>query len=709
MKRINGIFLTLALLMVVQGIKAESYTGTLERHGAKIEYSFSGECKVTDKSKAMYGGMYPTIVGTVIDGEVKAGSALNVSLKKLMGSEKWKTLKIAITVGTINNNFVNYDKIESDNGVASKSITVPDEVVTDDGEKVKVKSIHISYYYRTLVSGASCDVNLQVVREVGAKETYRGKSEVGIAFEEPEGYCNYTITGRNFRKINDNSTELEADYYVGETVTVTCDGDADGAPYESYISYGNDEVRKLKGGVEKTFTIRKPNEDQADYISIGCCMAGLSNMDGTMSFQVCGGPQVRINIIDPNTEQPVATGNWEWNEVSPDERCGGCHGQWANYYIHTETAFDSNNEPYYGDPAMVCMSRTRQNVPDQNIFEYYLSFFDNDRPDPNNEWTKLENGYYNDFFYNNIISTRRGGRVILDHGDEEGSLTIEPRSVAHLVKRNADGSDRWNVYMGRIIGKHLKHVDKEPLFETSNIQARPTGTVFVLEADGKTSRVYLLSGSMDVASKKTKKKVTLKPGQASTTDANGQMKVQKFDIKKAARKFGITDDELQGTASTSTKRYEVERGLVKYKLTKGSEEGVMAKLFDSYGQMERRELKMPSQQTVQITQGNTSYRLNTQQKTAQGVKDAELNFLDFSIPIMKKLNLKKTGTGKVLDRQCDIYTNATMEYYVWKGIVLRKVEHTGNSVTTTEATSIEQPATVDGSLFKIPNGYTLKK
>lgn len=707
MKRINCIILTLALLMVVQGIKAESYTGTLERHGAKIEYSFSGECKVTDKSKAMYGGMYPTIVGTSIDGEVKVGSTLNLSCKKLKGSEKWKTVTLSIVMGTDNGNFINYDKIESDN-VVSKSITVPDEVVTNDGNKEKVKSIHISYYYRTLVSGTSCDVDLQVVREVGATETYRGKSEVVMAFEEPEGYCNYTITGRNFRKINDNSTELEADYYVGETVTVTCDGDADGAPYESYIRYGNDEINKLNGGVEKTFTIRKPSEDQADYISIGCCMAGLSNMDGTMSFQVCGGPQVRINIIDPNTEQPVATGNWEWNEVSPDERCGGCHGQWANYYIHTETAFDSNNEPYYGDPAMICQSYLKKEVPDQNIFEYYLSFFDNDRPDPNNKWTKLENSYYNDFFYNNIISTRNGGRVVLDDGDEEGSLTIEPRSVAHLVKRNADGSDRWNVYMGRIIGKHLKHVDKEPLFETSNIQARPTGTVFVLEADGKTSRVYLLSGSMDVASKKTRKKVTLKPGQASTTDANGQMKVQKFDIKKAARKFGITDDELQGTASTSTKRYEVERGLVKYKLTKGSEEGVMAKLFDSYGRMERRELKMPSQQTVQITQGNTSYRLNTQQKTAQGVKDAELNFLDFSTPIMKKLNLKKTGTGKVLDRQCDIYTNATMEYYVWKGIVLRKVEHTGNSVTTTEATSIEQPATVDGSLFKIPNGYTLK-
>ena len=221
MKRINCIILTLALLMVVQGIKAESYTGTLERHGAKMEYSFSGECKVTDKTKAEYGGLYPTTVGTSIDGEVKVGSTLNLSGKKLKGSEKWKTVTLSIVVGTDNGNFINYDNIKSDN-VVSKSITVPEEVVTNDGNKEKVKSIHISYYYRTLVSGVNCNVDLKAVRDVGSTETYRGKSEVVIAFEEPEGYCNYTITGRNVRRTSDNSIELEADYYVGETVTVTC-------------------------------------------------------------------------------------------------------------------------------------------------------------------------------------------------------------------------------------------------------------------------------------------------------------------------------------------------------------------------------------------------------------------------------------------------------------------------------------------------------
>jgi hypothetical protein len=111
---------------------------------------------------------------------------------------------------------------------------------------------------------------------------------------------------------------------------------------------------------------------------------------------------------------------------------------------------------------------------------------------------------------------------------------------------------------------------------------------------------------------------------------------------------------------------------------------------------------------VQVTQGTTSYTLDTEQKTAQGVKNAELNFMDFTTPIMKKLALKKKGTGKVLGRDCTIYANNNTEYYVWQGIVLKKVERKGNTITTTEATSVEQLTSVDAALFKVPSGYTIK-
>ena len=317
-------------------------------------------------------------------------------------------------------------------------------------------------------------------------------------------------------------------------------------------------------------------------------------------------------------------------------------------------------------------------------------------------------------YFNDVIATKRNSRLVLDGVDGEKVLTFEPGTLAHLVKRNADGSHRWKIYRGRVIGKFFRHVEKEPVFETSTCQAKPTGTLFVLEDDGTTSQIYLLSGSMDVASKKTSKKVTLKPGQASTVGSNGQIKVQKFDVKKAAKKYGITTAELQGqvtttTATAATKRYEIQRAIVKYKVTKNGQQGLLAKCFDDYGQLERRELKLGNVESIALLQNGTSYALDKKTKIAKRTKDADLNFLDMNESLMKKLNLKKKGTAKVMGKKCTLYVGKDVEYYVWKGLVMKKVQKEKNGTTTIhEVTSIEEPTSVDPKMFKMPEGYTVK-
>ena len=696
MKRINGLFLTLVLLMVAQGIKAESYTGTLERHGAKMEYSFSGEFKIQEKTDAQSGGRLPTIFGTTITGEVKVGSTLNLSCKKLSTSEKWKKVSINIQGYTTAGKGSKIAHYVGEGGSVTKAFTVPVNGPIDYGPAAELTELFITFSYQNKDNEVRAELNLKVVKEIGPMEYFKGTYEICAPYEEPDGFVEYTITGRNFRKEYDGS--YTADYYPGEKVTCTCSPEPRRSlPYEAYISYNEEQVKKLNGTLEKTFTIHEPDpETGINDIIIGASFDGEVMFDPENPlFQFGDGVRIHVNLIKPNQDQPV-TNNFKWNEVDED-RCVHCHGQGSEYMIQG-----------FGEPAVTCMTNLKKEAPDQNIFEYYFSVPSLYDPKPQDKWYKLLSGEVYDVHYNDVISTRWGGKTTLSHGDEDEALTIDENSVVHLVKRNTDGSDRWNVYMGRIIGKNLKHVDKEPVFETPTMQARPTGTVFVLEADANTSRVYLLSGSMNVASKKTQKKATLKPGQASTISSDGNIKIQKFDVNAAARKYGITSDELQGVAATTTKRYGVERALVKYKVTRGNEEGVLAKLFDAYGHMERRELKMSNQKTVQVTQGTTSYTLNTEQKIAQGVKNAELNFMDFTTPIMKKLDLKKKGTGKVLEHDCDIYANSTTEYYVWQGIVLKKVERKGNTVTTTEATSIEQPATVDAALFKVPSGYSIK-
>ena len=205
----------------------------------------------------------------------------------------------------------------------------------------------------------------------------------------------------------------------------------------------------------------------------------------------------------------------------------------------------------------------------------------------------------------------------------------------------------------------------------------------------------------------------LQPGQTTSVGKDGKIVVKKFNIEQGAKKFGIPMSEIRNhysntTTTASTKRYDVERAMVKYKVTTGTTQGVMAKVFDKYGQQERRELKMGNQTTLQLTQGNNSYSLDTQAKTYTQVTNAELNFLNMNAPVMQKLKLQKKGTAKVLNRECTIYANSDTEFYVWKGIVLKKVAHTKKGITTTEATSVELPTSVDSKYFNMPAGYRKK-
>lgn len=50
-----------------------------------------------------------------------------------------------------------------------------------------------------------------------------------------------------------------------------------------------------------------------------------------------------------------------------------------------------------------------------------------------------------------------------------------------------------------------------------------------------------------------------------------------------------------------------------------------------------------------------------------------------------------------------------MEYYVWKSLVIKKVQKEKNgTITVHEVTSIEQPASIDPTMFKLPSGFTVK-
>jgi hypothetical protein len=238
--------------------------------------------------------------------------------------------------------------------------------------------------------------------------------------------------------------------------------------------------------------------------------------------------------------------------------------------------------------------------------------------------------------------------------------------------------------------------------------AKPTGTTYVLENDGKSSRVYLLQGSMEVTSKKGSKKSTLKPGQAATVNNQGQMSVNSFDVGAMAKKYKISG--VSSTATTTQDkdaRYDVKCAVVKYKYTKGKETGQQERSFDNYGKLERRHFKSSSNETLMYIRDNKNYSLNVKKKTMTVTEDEQLNFKNTNDSRIKKTDKRKTAT--ILGKTCTLYQTKSSDYWVWKGIVLKKVERQKDGTQAiTEATSIQTLSSLPASTFEVPKGYKKK-
>ena len=481
------------LLLAATGTKADNYTGTVERFGEKMKYTISGGV-VTSKS----GPWLPLTdcimspnskVWANIGVEVEPGETISLTVERLEGTSEWYR-KCEIHIG--DRKLVKEDK-------ATITMRIPDTM----------QELHAKVVYLGKNSAFEYNIFYTVKKKVNTTaETYRGKTDVAMAFEDPSGYVNYTITGRNFRKYGSSDNELIADYYLGESVNITSEATttASGEAYQTVVSYGNDRKEKLNGSVSTTYTIR--NSD--DHFFIGAMMDGT----GPHDFQTSGGVTVHVNLIDRNAPPTEPARNIKWNDVAYDNKCLCC----GSDYSH----FKANG---YG-ATQRCLKGTSSD----------------DKP--------LEPGKV---IYGNTRITTDELDVGIDYGDQHNAIIIEKGSIVEFT--NEHGVQMWNVIKGGIRGINLHPIKGSGgsfLFYTPHIKAKPFGTVFVIQNNNNASRVYLLSGSMEVTSKKTSKKVTLKPGQASSVSTNGEQKVQQFDIKKAAKKFGISEADLQGTAAVGT-------------------------------------------------------------------------------------------------------------------------------------------------------------
>lgn len=140
--------------------------------------------------------------------------------------------------------------------------------------------------------------------------------------------------------------------------------------------------------------------------------------------------------------------------------------------------------------------------------------------------------------------------------------------------------------------------------------------------------------------------------------------------------------------------------------------------WDDYGRLERSEItrceekvggkwkstSAPQIKNIIVDDKHYMYSKSTGWKQ---LKNNEVNFLGSGSKTVNGCKLEKNGTATVNGKPCDIFkgkrNGTTIEYYIWEGVPMKRVEKDSEGSTTTTVESIELPASVDASLFEIPN------
>lgn len=186
----------------------------------------------------------------------------------------------------------------------------------------------------------------------------------------------------------------------------------------------------------------------------------------------------------------------------------------------------------------------------------------------------------------------------------------------------------------------------------------------------------------------------------------------------------ITPPSGKSSASSSGKyaRYGAKRGIVKRIDESDGMRTYITTWWDDYGRLERSEITRCEEkkggkwvntsfnQLINIIIDDKHYMYHKSLGWKE-MRNNETNFLGSGAKTVNGCKLTKSGTATVAGKQCDVFrgtkNGTTIEYYIWEGVPMKRVEKYSDGTSTVTAQSIELPATIDASKFAVPN--TAKK
>lgn len=181
------------------------------------------------------------------------------------------------------------------------------------------------------------------------------------------------------------------------------------------------------------------------------------------------------------------------------------------------------------------------------------------------------------------------------------------------------------------------------------------------------------------------------------------------------------EEKTEVTAGKGKHKYEIKSGIVEYKTQTMGTNVVQTLYFDDYGAKETNEMVMEiagiKSNTRTIMKDGYMYNLDLTTKTGTKAKPfstgSDINFNELSDEMIKRMNLKKTGSEDFAGKNCDKYTidykDLAMKgtFLVWKGVALKSEVDLSTMKTTMEVKNFEENADVPAEIFEIPADFTI--
>lgn len=208
----------------------------------------------------------------------------------------------------------------------------------------------------------------------------------------------------------------------------------------------------------------------------------------------------------------------------------------------------------------------------------------------------------------------------------------------------------------------------------------------------------------------------------NTTNRNApQMKRQNktVDNRKQSDVIKKNNSSASGSSTTAGKyaRYGAKRGIVKRVDESEDMRTYITTWWDDYGRLERSEITRCEEkkggkwvnssfnQLINIIIDDKHY-MYTKSLGWKQMRNTEPNLMGSGAKTVNGCQLTKSGTATVAGKQCNVFkgkkSSSTIEYYIWEGVPMKRVEKYSDGTSSVTVQSIELPASIDSSKFAVP-------